>query len=116
MHRNLKTMLAVFSMTLAFTSVATGQVLVDPTRPFDAAPSTSARGEIADTLILSAIFINGDHKHAIINGMNVKEGQDVAGKTLISISKGRVILRGAKGSQELYVNHSQFIKDANDGF
>ncbi|ABG38701.1 hypothetical protein Patl_0169 [Paraglaciecola sp. T6c] len=116
MHRNLNFMLGIFVVTLVFTSAAFAQVLVDPTRPFDATPSTSARGEIADTLILSAIFINGDHKHAIINGMNVKEGQDVAGKTLISISKGRVILRGAKGSQELYVNHSQFIKDANDGF
>jgi len=105
--------LLVFPVSVAS---AYGQVLVDPTRPYDAVPSTSVNGELADKLILNAIFINGLHKHAIINGMSVKEGQDIAGKTLVSISKSRVVLHGDKGPQELFVNHSQFIKDANDGF
>ncbi|WP_339771247.1 MSHA biogenesis protein MshK [uncultured Paraglaciecola sp.] len=97
-------------------TTANAQTLIDPTRPMNAISSTSAEAEQDDILILNAIFINGVNKRAIINGMNVEEGQNVAGKTLISISKNRVVLRGANGSQELFVNQSQFIKDANDGF
>ncbi|QHJ12528.1 hypothetical protein FX988_02785 [Paraglaciecola mesophila] len=116
MNIRIRFFVRVLLLVSASVASAYGQVLVDPTRPFDAIPSTSANGELTDKLIVNAIFINGLHKQAIINGMRVREGQEIAGKTLVSISKSRVVLRGDKGSQELFVNHSQFIKDANDGF
>ena len=106
----------VLLVLLAFCVTISAQTLVDPTRPFEAISNTSAKAEQADTLILNAIFINGVNKHAIINGVSVEEGQDVAGKTLVSIGHNRVILRDIKGSQELFVNQSKFIKDAYDGF
>ena len=117
---NMKIKFAVIFRSLLLVLVsgmtANAQTLIDPTRPSNAITSTSAEAEQADILILNAIFINGVNKRAIINGMNVEEGQNVAGKTLISISNNRVVLRGTDGSQELFVNQSQFIKDANDGF
>lgn len=116
MKLNIVVTLAPMLTALLLSSVVIAQSLVDPTRPVNNNSSASAKAEQVDTLVLNAIFINGVNRHAIINGVTVKEGQDVAGKTLISISKNRVVLRGVKGPQELFVNHSQFIKDAHDGF
>jgi hypothetical protein len=45
-------------------------------------------------LILQATFISGKEKIALINGQIVKEGEQVEDKTVVSIEKNRVVVKG----------------------
>jgi MSHA biogenesis protein MshK len=106
----------ILFIPFALAKNASGKVLIDPTQPAGTNLSSSVTSAEHNKLTLNAVIINGANKQAIINGERLNEGQHVAGKTLTSISQNRVVLRDTQGSQELFLNHSEFIKDANDGY
>jgi len=99
------------------TCASAQQALVDPTRPYfgeyDATVSENKGPKLAaDTqLKVTAIFVSEQSKHTIINGKNYSEGQVVLGNKIISIEHHRVVLRGADGSKEFFINNNNVKKE-----
>lgn len=94
------------------------QQLVDPTRPLTKAARTSD-GMSQDgfpNLILSAVFINGDSKHAILNGQSVAEGQNWNGFQLVKVLQGSIVLSNKQQKKEFFINKNKFKKDASHDF
>ena len=105
-----------------FSTLSMGQVLVDPTRPSLRNKTIATQGQNpesngANPLQVSATFINGKNKHAIINGMPYKEGQSVHGFKLISIAKNKITVVNSDGQQTFFVtNNFNIKKDTTNGF
>jgi MSHA biogenesis protein MshK len=100
---------------------AAERLLVDPTRPHTSknlavTQDKGLKPAAGTPLQVMAIFISQQNKHAIINGKNYSEGQMVLGNKIISIEKHRVVLRGANGSKELFINYNHIKKDVSHGF
>ncbi|MFT4939356.1 MAG: MSHA biogenesis protein MshK [Paraglaciecola sp.] len=96
-------------------TLCVGQVLVDPTRPSISNSRIIVKGEDpasygAKPLQVSAIFINGQNKHAIINGISYKEGQSMHGFELISIAKNMITVRNTDGQKTFFVTNSFTLK------
>lgn len=90
------------------------QGLTDPTRPQNVSKQMDEPQQNA--LSLTAIFISGNGKHAIINGKSYREGQVISGFEVLLISSNKVELSGPEGKQSLFVNNNNFKKDAHNGF
>ena len=79
-------------------------------------------GEVSDNngpkpLKLSATFINGQNKHAIINGISYKEGQSMHGFELITIAKNMITVKNIDGQKTFYVtNNFNIKKDTTNDF
>ncbi|MFQ3236322.1 MAG: MSHA biogenesis protein MshK [Paraglaciecola sp.] len=90
---------------------------VDPTRPASQQILTSDSAVRTSSIIkLKAVFSHGASKYAIINDETVKEGQQIAGFTLVLIEPNRVVLVNSDGRQEFFVNNTHFKKDIKNGF
>lgn len=106
-----------FAFLLSVCGQLNGQQLVDPTRPAaQQMLAPDSQDQVIAVMQLNAVFSQGVNKYAIINGKTVKEGQEIGGFTLLSISPNRVVLTGNNGRQELFVNNTHFKKDINNGF
>ena len=98
-----------------FSTLCVGQMLVDPTRPANSNNTIAIPGQDSDNngdapLKLSATFITGQNKHAIINGISYKEGQSIRGFELISIAKNMITVKNTDGQKTFYVTNSFNIK------
>ena len=98
-----------------FSTLCVGQVLVDPTRPALSSGNIALPGQGSDSngakpLQLSATFINGQNKHAIINGISYKEGQSMHGFELLSIAKNKITVKNTEGQKMFFVTNSFNIK------
>lgn len=82
-------------MTVICHSVATAEVLDDPTRPPNQRlPGTSLGGtKAAPVWILSQTLISPARRVAIINGKRVQIGERIGGAQVIAIEPARVALR-----------------------
>ena len=95
--------------------------LPDPTRPADLQKS----GEINEQGLypdgfpqvkVSAVFMQGENKHAVINGQSLFEGQVFQGLKLVKIHSNGVILATSQTQKEFLINNNNFIKDTTDDF
>ncbi|KXI30102.1 hypothetical protein [Paraglaciecola hydrolytica] len=87
----------------------------DPTRPQNYTKNMLSE-EQNNELSLSAIFVTGNTKQAIINGLSYGEGQSVYAYKVVSISANKVELSGPQGKQLLFINNNNVKKDAKNGF
>ncbi|MFT5675439.1 MAG: hypothetical protein ACI808_001370 [Paraglaciecola sp.] len=103
-------------------TLCVGQVFVDPTRPSLSNNTMILEGQDSGSngalpLRVSATFINGQNKYAIINGTSYKEGQSMHGFELISIAKNMITVKNTDGQQTFFVTNSFNIKkDATNDF
>ena len=70
--------------------------LGDPTRPSNALPIV---GNTASSAVLhvSAVFISGDRRIAVVNGQRVRVGDSISGATVSSIDRNKVsFVRGER--------------------
>ena len=100
---------------ILFSTLSVGQMIVDPTRPANSSSTAAMPGEDAGSngaapLKLSATFITGQNKHAIINGISYQEGQSIRGFELISIAKNMITVKNTDGQKTFYVTNSFNIK------
>jgi hypothetical protein len=107
--------LSGFLFLILFSTLSVSQVLVDPTRPSPGNKTISIPGQDpgsngAKPLHVSATFINGQSRYAIINGNSYKEGQSMHGFELISIAKNMITVKNADGQQTFFVTNSFNIK------
>lgn len=65
--------------------------LNDPTRPSYVLQSPGAQAA-PTSLRVSAVFISGDRRIAVINGQRVRVGDEVAGARVSAIAKNKVTL------------------------
>ncbi len=75
--------------------------LVDPTRPPDAGLMPDATDELSDDLRLDAVGISEERCVAIVNGMSVQSGDEVAGRHVVEIRPWGVLLDDAGERLEL---------------
>lgn len=112
--------LFVLFVSLFFSQVAFAQKMVDPTKPqgfiAGAATGEQAGSTIGSSLVVSAVFIKGDSKRAVINGDSVIEGQSWKGNTVKKIHKNGVVLIVQGRETELFVNQFSIKKDATNDF
>lgn len=85
MHKLLLT--AALLTALVFTPA--NAELDDPTRPSYAVAETATTTAGA-TLRVSAVFISGDRRIAVINGQRFREGESVAGAVVSAITRNEV--------------------------
>lgn len=84
----------------SFLSLAHAQVLVDPTRPPNAA--TAGQEEAANTgPVVQSILIGAGRREAIINGRTVTVGDRFGDAQVVSISDAEVVLRNGNELQRL---------------
>ncbi len=117
-------MIARYPMTISilmFVSSINAQQLVDPTRPkTQSAIAQSENGLGADgfpKVNLSAIFINENNKHAVMNGQSIAEGEQWKGFRVAQVHHDGVILMNKeKKKKEFLINNNNVKKDASDDF
>ena len=85
MHKSL--LIAAPLLALVFTSA--NAELDDPTRPSYPLAET-ATATAGATLRVSAVFISGDRRIAVINGQRFREGESVAGAIVSTIARNEV--------------------------
>lgn len=105
------TMMALLSTT----NVVVGKDLRDPTQPSnyispDAKPGSTEKTEVK----VSAIFISGDQKSAVVNGKIVKEGDDLLGAKITSITPTMIVLENERGKMELKIVTASVLKDVKN--
>lgn len=110
----------ILIVSLLFSQMALGQKMIDPTKPqgfiAGSAAGEQAGSTIGSSLIVSAVFIKGDSKRAVINGDSVIEGQNWKGNTVKKIHKSGVVLIVQGRETELFVNQFSIKKDATNDF
>lgn len=107
----------LFLLLLSNVSFA-AEPLIDPTMPKGYLPS--ADGQLSTSqgnadIVLSAVFIRGQNRYAVLNGDTVAQGESWKGFTVIEVNANRVILQSQDNRQEILVNPQPIKKDvAND--
>jgi MSHA biogenesis protein MshK len=84
-----------FVVSLASTgALATAEELVDPTRPADVMPLMigGASGS-GGTFELNSVLISPERRIAIVNGIRVKQGDQIDGAEVLEINPGGVRLK-----------------------
>lgn len=85
MHRPLQTLVSFCLLVGAMAQAGLG----DPTRPSYALPVSE--GVVASAeLRVSAVFISGDRRIAVINGQRLRVGESVGGATISEIASNKV--------------------------
>jgi len=79
---------------------------LDPTRPL----GYSAVQKKENDLILQAIFYGSGRKEAIVNGIPVKEGDQVYGKRITRINPQEIVYETANGFRTIKLRPSIFDK------
>ena len=81
--------LKIATCILLLTSISANAELSDPTRPSYALPE--AGEQIATSALrVSAVFISGDRKVAVVNGQRVRVGESIGGATVSGIDRKKV--------------------------
>ncbi|MDZ7767954.1 MAG: hypothetical protein U5K38_02190 [Woeseiaceae bacterium] len=103
--RNLLSIAVVVAGLLLAPSAGSVEPMRDPTRPTrvqEPAPAQRARA-----LTVSAVFISGDRRLAIVNGQRVREGDAINGATVREIEADKVsFLRNNKILVVPLLNHA----------
>lgn len=81
---------AVLFLLLAGLPLAASAELTDPTRPSHARPDAGEPAPVAVSLNVTAVFVSGDRRIAIVNGQRVRVGETVDGVTVSRIERNRV--------------------------
>ncbi|MCB1844601.1 MAG: hypothetical protein KDI09_16690 [Halioglobus sp.] len=85
MHKHL--LIAILAALILYSSA--NAELTDPTRPGNLLPEVeAARAE--GELRVSAVFISGDRRIAVINGQRLREGESIGGATVSAIARNKV--------------------------
>lgn len=96
------------------------QHLPDPTQPQSSTQLNSAENKIIDgfpKIEVSAVFINGTRKHAIVNGQTLSEGQQWQGFKLLQVTSLGVVLANQQGPKTFLIdNNINIKKDLENGF
>ncbi len=89
-------LLACLLVSLGAVGAAAAE-LADPTRPTRTLPATPGSPQAAAALRVSAIFISGERRIAVVNGRSVRVGETIGGATVRRIERDRVsFLRGGR--------------------
>lgn len=89
-------LLACLLVSLGAVGAAAAE-LADPTRPTRTLPATPGSPQAAAALRVSAIFISGERRIAVVNGRSVRVGETIGGATVQRIERDRVsFLRGGR--------------------
>ena len=97
MHRPPPGRLLLVLLPLLMVCPGAGAELADPTRPSFAVPTPGAGAATATALRVSAVFISGERRIALVNGIRVREGETVGGATVSRIERDRVsFVRGGR--------------------
>jgi MSHA biogenesis protein MshK len=94
----MKKLIWLFMMLLSGLSAALHAELRDPTRP-----PVNIQGVAAPTLVLNAVLIGPNRRIAIINGLEKRVGQDIAGQYITAIYQNMVQLEGPSGKMTLFL-------------
>lgn len=86
----MRSRLPLFLVLVLLPAAASRAELADPTRPGYAVGSTQDAASPAAALTLSAVFISGDTRIAVVNGRRVRIGETVDGATVSRIERDRV--------------------------
>lgn len=78
---------------LLLAAAPTAAELVDPMRPSYALPADTPSAAPASALAVSAVFISGDRRVAVVNGQRVRIGETVGGAVVSRIERDRVSFR-----------------------
>ena len=96
------------------------QQLVDPTKPkIIPNQSESADGEQIDgfpQVKVSAIFINQEKRHAILNGQSVNEGDRWKGMLLAKVHQNGIVLVNNENVEKEFTINQNVKKDASHDF
>ncbi|MEQ8205622.1 MAG: hypothetical protein RIA65_05560 [Woeseia sp.] len=85
MHRTLQTFVSLCLLMASVTQAELG----DPTRPSYVLPASD--GAVASAVLrVSAVFISGDRRIAVINGQRLRVGESVGGATISEIESNQV--------------------------
>jgi len=82
--------LSLFLALVLLPTAASRAELPDPTRPSYVIGSAQDAGSPAAALTLSAVFISGDTRIAVVNGRRVRVGETVDDATVSRIERDRV--------------------------
>jgi len=82
--------LSLFLALVLLPTAASSAELSDPTRPGYVTGSAQDVGAPAAALTLSAVFISGDTRIAVVNGRRVRIGETVGGALVRGIERDRV--------------------------
>ncbi|WP_250656575.1 hypothetical protein [Alkalimarinus coralli] len=90
-------------------TLSDGEVLKDPTQPYDwSAPRKTER--VKRSYKLNYLLYADDRKQAIINGQSVIEGDRVSGAKVVKISENSVLLSTEQGTKVLRWKQPASIK------
>ncbi len=104
MHNLLLIALVVAGMLLASAAIP-AEPLRDPTRPTRVQEAAPAQRDRA--LTVSAVFVSGDRRLAIVNGQRVREGDAINGAIVSNIEADKVsFLRNDKITVVPLLNHA----------
>jgi len=87
-------------LSMLMIASASAQQLLDPTRPPQIINQDAGLANI-DGPVLQSVLISPGRKMAIINGQQVKLGEQFGGAKLISVSETQVVLRNGSELQTL---------------
>jgi len=79
--------------TLASHVQAAGQLLSDPTRPYDSEWYTQNKPQTGNTYNLESTLVSSARRVAVINGIQVTEGDTLGNATVVRIGKYEVTLQ-----------------------
>lgn len=117
MNKAINFYLLVPGILLSFS--AGSQQMVDPTQPQNFTPAASSNNDAANgtaAILVTAVFIHGERKTAVINGDTVSEGQNWQGNKVKKVHKGGVVLVKQGRETELFINQYSIKKDASNDF
>ena len=89
-----RTLLAVLLLAAA----PAGADLADPMRPSYALPADTQGAAPVSALAVSAVFISGERRVAVVNGQRVRVGETVGGAVVSRIERDRVSFRRGERS------------------
>jgi hypothetical protein len=109
-----------FCLIYSLSAAVQAQVQLDPTRPPEQDTQVLAGQSGVDSggqLRVSAVFISGSNKHAIVNGEFLSEGQLWQGFEVLEINPEGVVLASQEGYTTILIDKKLNIKkDSENGF
>lgn len=98
------------SLLVAVLLAAAAAEVPDPTRPPDSVGAAVGDAPRAQRWLLQSTVIGPKHRHAVINGENLRVGDVIDGARIKAIEAGRVRLIGPDGSIELTLTFQSIHK------
>jgi MSHA biogenesis protein MshK len=82
-------LLVLLALVAALNAAGAAELLRDPTRPTNEVPAART-APATSSLRVSAVFISGERRVAIVNGQRVREGEVISGATVSKIEADKV--------------------------